>query len=95
MLSSLVIIALMPLQISPSGDYATVLNRPLAVAAVVDSAQILGLPKLRLRDSSGNPYIANQSVLYESAFVLNRDAGVLIVSNQARRKAFIQSYVRR
>ncbi|CAM3680665.1 hypothetical protein POAN111098_01725 [Polynucleobacter antarcticus] len=85
----------MPLQISPSGDYATVLNRPLAVAAVVDSAQILGLPKLRLRDSRGNPYIANQSVLYESAFVLNRDAGVLIVSNQARRKAFIQSYVRR
>jgi len=53
----------MPLQVSPSGAAMLPLNKPLAVAAFIDCAQILGLPKFRLRDSSGNLYFANRSQL--------------------------------
>ena len=95
MLSSLVFMTLMPLQVSPSGAAMLPLNKPLAVAAFVDSAQILGLPKFRLRDSSGNLYFANRSQLQEPAAALYRDSGMLIVSNQTKRKAYINTYVRR
>jgi hypothetical protein len=71
------------------------LNKPLAVAAFIDCAQILGLPKFRLRDSSGNLYFANRSQLQEPAAALYRDSGTLIVANQTTRKAYINSYVRR
>ena len=93
--SALVLITLMPLQASPSGAAMLPLNKPLAVAAFIDSAQILGLPKFRLRDSSGNLYFANRSQLQEPAAALYRDSGTLIVTNQAKRKAYINSYVRR
>ncbi|QWE27934.1 hypothetical protein [Polynucleobacter sp. AM-7D1] len=95
MLSSLVFITLMPLQVSPSGAAMLPLNKPLAVAAFVDSAQILGLPKFRLRDSSGNLYFANRSQLQEPAALLYRDSGMLFISHQTKRKAFISTYVRR
>ena len=71
------------------------LNKPLAVAAFIDSAQILGLPKFRLRDSSGNLYFANRAQLQEPAAVLYRDSGMMLVSQQTRRKAYINAYVRR
>jgi hypothetical protein len=71
------------------------LNKPLVVAAFVDSAQILGLPKFRLRDSSGNPYFSHRALLQEPAAVLYKDSGMLMVSHQSKRKAFINSYVRR
>ena len=48
--SALVLITLMPLQVSPSGVAMLPLNKPLAVAAFIDGAQILGLPKFRLLD---------------------------------------------
>jgi hypothetical protein len=85
----------MPLQVSPSGAAMLPLNKPLVVAAFIDSAQILGLPKFRLRDSSGNLYFANRAQLQESAAVLYRDSGTLIVTNQTKRKAYINAYVRR
>jgi hypothetical protein len=71
------------------------LNQPLAVAAFIDSAQILGLPKFRLRDSNGNLYFANRSQLHEPAAVLYRESGTLLMINQTKRKAFINAYVRR
>jgi hypothetical protein len=71
------------------------LNRPLAVAAFIDSAQILGLPKFPLRDSSGNLYFAHQTLLQEPAAALYRDSGMMLVSQQTRRKAYINAYVRR
>jgi hypothetical protein len=55
----------------------------------------LGLPKFRLRDSSGNPYFAHRALLQEPAAVLYRDSGMIIVSHQTKRKAYINSYVRR
>jgi hypothetical protein len=93
--SALVLITLMPLQVSPRGAAMLPLNKPLAVAAFIDSAQILGLPKFRLRDSNGNLYFANRSQLQEPAAALYRDSGTLIVTNQAKRKAYINAYVRR
>jgi len=93
--SVLVLITLMPLQVSPSGAAMLPLNKPLAVAAFIDCAQILGLPKFRLRDSSGNLYFANRSQLQEPAAILYRDSGMMLVSHQTRRKAYINSYVRR
>ena len=93
--SALVLITLMPLQVSPSGAAMLPLNKPLAVAAFIDSAQILGLPKFRLRDSSGNLYFAHRALLQEPAAVLYRDSGMMLVSYQTRRKAYINAYVRR
>ena len=71
------------------------LNKPLAVAAFIDGAQILGLPKFRLRDSSGNLYFANRSQLQEPTALLYKDSGVLLVGNQTKRKGYINNYVRR
>ena len=93
--SALVLVTLMPLQVSSSGAYMLPLNRPLTVAAFIDSAQILGLPKFCLRDSNGNLYFANRALLQEPAAVLYRDSGMLMVSHQNKRKAYINSYVRR
>ena len=93
--SALVLFTLMPLQVSPSGADMLPLNKPLAVAAFIDSAQILGLPKFRLRDSNGNLYYANRSQLQEPAAILYRDSGMMLVSHQTRRKAYINAYIRR
>lgn len=93
--SALVLITLMPLQVSPNGSAMLPLNQPLAVAAFIDCAQILGLPKFRLRDSNGNLYFANRSQLQEAAALLYRESGTLFVINQTKRKAYINTYVRR
>jgi hypothetical protein len=93
MLSSLVFIALLPLQISPAGQSPVPISKPLAVAAIVDTAKILGLPKFRLRDSNGNPYFANKAMLQEPLAAIDH-AGVVFPIEVNRRKTYIQSYVR-
>ncbi len=93
--SAFLLLTLLPLELSPSGNYAHLIGSSWLVGSVVDGVKILGLPRLHLRDSNGKLYIANQSLMHESAFILNREAGVLMISNQARRKAYINSYVRR
>lgn len=93
--SALVLVALIPLQVSPSGKLGISLNTPLAVAAFVDTAKILGLPKFRLRDSSGNPYLPNKTLMQEPLAVVHDQAGIIFTSEVNRRKAYIQSYVRR
>ena len=92
--SALVFITLMPLLVSPSGADMLPLNKPLAVTAFIDSAQILGLPKFRLRDSSGNPYFANKAMLQEPLATIDQHAGVVFPIEVNRRKTYIQSYVR-
>ena len=81
---------LMPLQISPRGGSATSFNRPITVAAFIDTAKILGLPKFRLRDSNGNPYLIGKEMIKESLVL-----GTEITSEINQRKAYILSYVRR
>ena len=95
MLSAIVLITFMPLLVSPSGKSTLAISRPLAVAAFVDSARILGLPKLKLRDSNGNIYIAQKAMMQEPLAIVQQHAGMPMVSEVTLRKAYINSYVRR
>jgi hypothetical protein len=93
--SALVLVTLMPLQVSPSGNSAVTLSTPLAVAAFVDTAKILGLPKFRLRDSNGNPYLPDKALLQEPLAMVHDQAGIIFTGELNKRKAYIRSYVRR
>jgi hypothetical protein len=95
MISSLVFITLMPLQVSPTGKSAVPISRPLAVAAYVDTSKILGLPKFKLRDGNGNPYLPEKTILQEPLAMVHDSAGIIFASEVNKRKAYIQSYVRR
>ena len=93
--SALVFVTLMPLQVSPAGKSTVSLSTPIAVAAFVDSAKILGLPKFKLRDSNGNPYLPDKALLQEPLATIHQHAGVVFSSEINKRKAYILSYVRR
>ena len=95
MLSTLVFVTFMPLQVSPTGQSTVPLSRPLAVAAYVDTAKILGLPKFKLRDSKGNLYSPYKAMMQEPSAIVLQHAGVPMVSDITMRKAYIQSYVKR
>ena len=96
MISGVIIFSfLMPLQVNGGVFIKEPLFKPALVGAFVDSARILGLPKYRLRDSSGNTYLPNKALLQEPLSVLYRDSGMLMVSYQTKRKAYINSYVMR
>ena len=95
MLSTLVFMTLMPLQVSPSGNSTVPISRPLAVAAFIDSAKILGLPKFKLRDSNGNLYSPYRVMMHEPLAIVQQHAGMPMVSELTMRKAYINSYVRR
>jgi hypothetical protein len=94
MLSAIVFFTLLPLQVSPNGRSAVPISKPLAVAAFVDTAKILGLPKLRLRDQNGNPYLADKALLQEPLATIHDQAGVIFPAEVNKRKAYILSYVR-
>lgn len=93
MLSALIFITLMPLQICPSGVSMPPLNKPITVAAFVDAAQILGLPKFKLRDSNGSIFIKDKALMIEPSIV-HEHAGVDFSKEVNKRKAYILSYVR-
>lgn len=95
MLSALIFTTLMPLQVSPSGKSTVPISKPIAVAAFVDSAKILGLPKFKLRDANGNLYSPYKTMLQEPYALVQQSAGVPMVSEVTVRKAYIHSYVRR
>jgi hypothetical protein len=65
------------------------------VGAFVDCAQILGLPKFRLRDSHGNPYFADKALLQEPLAIVHDQAGSMFTSELNKQKTYIRSYVRR
>lgn len=93
--SALVLITMLPFQISPSGKNATPWSRPLAVAVFVDSAKILGLPKFRLRYSNGSPYFVDKILLQEPMAIVNDSAAIIFPAENSQRKAYIQAYIRR
>ena len=95
MISSLIFITFLPLQVSPAGKSTVPLSKPLAVAAYVDAAKILGLPKFKLRDGNGNPYLPEKTLLQEPLAIVHDSAGIIFTSEVNKRKAYIQSYVRR
>ena len=94
MLSALVFITFMPLQVSPTGKSTVPLSRPFAVAAYVDASRILGLPKFKLRDGNGNPYLPDKILLQEPLAIVHDSAGIIFTGEVNKRKAYIQSYVR-
>ena len=85
----------MPLQVSPAGKSGVPLSTPIAVSAYVDASRLLGLPKFRLRDSSGNPYLSDKALLQEPLATVHEYAGIKYASEVSNRKTFILSYVRR
>lgn len=93
--SALLIFTLMPLQASPSNIEGVRLNTSLAVAAVVDSAKILGLPRMKLRDSGGNRYYADNILKQEPTAMVYQQAGLPLYDRLGSRQVFIQNYVRR
>lgn len=94
MLASLVLITLMPLQVSPTGKSLVPISKPLAVAAFIDSAKILGLPKFKLRDSNGNLHSQYRVMMHEPYALVHQHAGQPMVSEVTARKAYINHYVR-
>lgn len=93
--SAFVLISLIPLQATLIGKSAIPLNTPLAVAAFVDTAKILGLPKFKLRDANGNLYSPHKAMMSEPYSQVQQHAGQPTVSEVTLRKAHIQSYVKR
>jgi len=94
--SALVLIALLPLQISATGRGPMPLNRPLTVAVFLDVAKILGLPKFKLRDSRGNLYVPDKALLQEPLAIIYANANIVISDTaMSQRKQYINSYVRR
>jgi hypothetical protein len=92
--SALLLATILPFEVTPKDAIAPSLARPVMVAAFVDSAKILGLPRLKLRDSSGNRYIPNKAMLFEPAALVHQQAGTVGERINPRR-AFIQGYLKR
>ena len=96
MISGAVLMTLiLPLQIAAHTGHPRPLNPFFVVGSFVDCAQILGFPRFRLRDSSGNPYLPGKILLQEPLATMYDSAGIIFVSEVSKRKAYIQSYVRR
>jgi hypothetical protein len=55
----------------------------------------LGLPKLKLRDGSGNRYLPEKIILQEPLAVIQMSSGGMYFSQSTIRKAYIQSYIKR
>ena len=92
--SALLIATILPFEVTPKDAFAPSLVRPVTVAAFVDTAKILGLPKLKLRDSNGNRYIPNKAMAFEPAALVNQQA--LTASEKINpRRAFIQGYLKK
>jgi hypothetical protein len=95
MLSALVFMTLLPLNASVSDRPQLLLDRPLSVSAFVDTAKILGLPKLKLRDSNGHRYFPERILMQEPMAIIEVSSGGMYFSQLSVRKAYIQSYMKR
>lgn len=87
---------LLPLQIAAySGNHMRP-NHFFLVSSFVDTARILGLPKFRLRDSNGNPYLPDKVLTQEPLAMIYASADIVFSpAANAQRKQYILSYVRR
>ena len=92
--SALLIPTILPFHITAKDATAPSLARPVTVATFVDCAKILGLPRLKLRDSNGNRYIPNKAMAFEPEALVHQQAGTAGERINPRR-AFIQGYLKR
>jgi len=96
MISGAVLMTLvLPLQIATHSGHPRPMNPFFIAGSIIDCAKILGFPKFKLRDSNGNPYLAEKILLQEPLAMVHDSAGITFPSEINRRKAYIQSYVRR
>ena len=97
MISGVIILSfLLPMQVQGGVFIREPLFKPVLVGAFVDSARILGLPKYRLRDSGGNTYSPNKTLLQEPLALINKEAGMTVSEIGAtKRRPFISTYIRR
>ncbi len=97
MISSAVLMTLvLPLQIASHSGGTGQFNPFFITSSFVDCAQILGLPKFKLRDSSGNPYLPDKALLQEPLAMVYASADIVISEAAvSKRKKYIISYVRR
>ena len=96
MISGVILMTLvLPMQVAFHANSTVRLNPFFVVGAFVDCAQILGFPKLRLRDSRGTLYIANKALDQEPLAMVNTSAGIGLQSELNPRKRYIQAYVRK
>jgi len=96
MISGVILMTLvLPMQIAFHARPAVKPSPFFMVGAFVDCAKILGLPKFRLRDSNGNPYIADKALDQEPLAVVHASAGIAFQGELNQRKRYIQGYVRK
>lgn len=97
MISSAVLMSLvLPLQISSHSGGMRQFNPLFLAGSFIDCAQILGLPKFKLRDSSGNPYVPEKTLFQEPLAVVYVSANILTSETALpKRKKYIMSYVHR
>ena len=97
MISSVVLMTLvLPLQIAGHSGGTGTFNPFFVAGSFVDCAQILGLPKFKLRDSNGNPYLPDRALLQEPLATVYASANIVISEAAiSKRKKYIMSYIRR
>ena len=97
MISSIVLMTVvLPMQIASYSGHERKVHPFFLVGTFIDCAQILGLSKFRLRDGSGNPYLANKAMMQEPlALVLASSQIAISEAEVSKRKKYIQSYVRK
>ena len=93
--SALLMTLVLPLQIATHSGGTGQFKPFFVTSSFVDCAQILGLPKFKLRDSSGNPYLPDKALLQEPLATVHENAGIIFLSEVNKRKAYILSYVKR
>ena len=93
--SAFLMTVILPLQLSLHSGGSHRINHFFMVGSFIDCAKILGLPKFKLRDSNGNPYLADKILLQEPLAIVHDSAGITFSSEINKRKAYILSYVRR
>ena len=96
MISGVILMTIwLPLQVASYMHQAHRVSPFFLVGAFVDCTQILGLPKFRLRDSNGKPYLPDKALMQEPMAIVHESAGFAFASEINKRKAYILSYVRR
>lgn len=97
MISGVVLMTLLlPVQIASFSPAKRKFEPFFVVGAFVDCAKILGIPKFRLRDANGNPYLPDRVLLQEPLAQVLSSANVVISEAEvSKRKKYIQTYVKR
>lgn len=96
MISGVILMAIvLPMQVAIHADSTVKPNPFFMVGAFVDCAQILGLPKFRLRDSNGSLYRADKVLAQESLAAVNTSAGISPQGELNQKMRYIQTYVRK